>query len=61
MKRVLIFGITIALVLNGPAIMAAKKKQKQPAPVQWLTSLDAALQEAQRQSKPVFVDFFNPQ
>ena len=60
MKTFLLITALVAFAFTAGIAIAAEAKEGEAAKIEWLTSLDQAVEQAKAQNKPILLDFFNP-
>ena len=60
MKTCLLITTFLAFTLTAGIAIAAETKEGEATKIEWLTSLDQAVEQAKAQNKPILLDFFNP-
>jgi hypothetical protein len=60
--RKLVLFLALLVFSTAASVASAAEPQKQGgSQINWLASLDQAVQQAKAQNKPILVDFFNPE
>ncbi len=59
MRKLILCAVFIVLGISASAL-AAEPLKHDGVKINWLTSMDQAIEQAKAQNKPIFMDFFNP-
>jgi thiol:disulfide interchange protein len=58
--RKLVFLLVLAVFSISAFAWAAESPKQGDSKINWLTSMDQAIEQAKAQRKPILLDFFNP-
>jgi len=60
MRKLVLFLVLTVLSISASAALAAEPQKPGDSKINWLTSMDQAVEQAKAQDKPILIDFFNP-
>ena len=59
-KSVLYLVVLTVFTVTFP-VAAAESQKQSGSQINWLNSIDQAIEQAKAQNKPILIDFFNPE
>jgi len=60
MKKLLVLMALMVICASALMAVGSEAQKQEASEIQWLTDMATALQRAKSESKPIFLDFFNP-
>jgi len=61
MRKLVLFFVVLVFSIGASAASAAEPKKQGSSQINWLASIDQAVEQAKAQNKPILIDFFNPE
>jgi thiol:disulfide interchange protein len=61
MRKLVLFLALLVFSIGVSAASAAESQKQGDSQINWLASMDQAVEQAKAQNKPILVDFFNPE
>jgi hypothetical protein len=58
--RKLVFLVVLTVFSISASALAAEPQKPGASKINWLSSIDQAVEQAKAQDKPILIDFFNP-
>ncbi len=58
--RKLVFLLVLAVFSVSASALAVEPQKPAESKINWLTSIDRAIEQSKAQDKPILMDFFNP-
>ena len=58
--RKLVFFVVLTVFTISASALAAEPQKPGASKINWLSSIDQAVEQAKAKDKPILIDFFNP-
>ncbi len=60
MRKLVLYAVLLVFGI-GANVLAAEPPTQGGSKINWLTSIDQAIEQAKAQDKPILMNFFNPE